>query len=115
MAGETTDISAIEQLSLCLRYYDCNEKTICDFVCFLDVLDKEYGSNPGNPGEVVVNQDSIPGQWIIFCRDAKKKIKMRLRLKNQNLLERSQPRIQGLCAVQMLWWKGNWETNCERN
>jgi hypothetical protein len=38
MADETTDISAVEQLSLCLRYYDCNKKTICeDFVCFLDV------------------------------------------------------------------------------
>ena len=61
MADETTDISVVEQLSLCLRYYDCNKKTICeDFVCFLDVLDKEYGSNPGKPGEVVVNQDTIP-------------------------------------------------------
>ncbi|CAB4035202.1 Hypothetical predicted protein, partial [Paramuricea clavata] len=58
---KTTDISAVEQLSLFLRYYDCNEKTIWeDSVCFLDVLDKEYGSNPGNPGEVVVKQDSIP-------------------------------------------------------
>ena len=88
MADETTDISAVEQLSLCLRYYDCNKKTICeDFVCFLDVLDKEYGSNPGNPGEVVVNQDTIPMTMDYFLQ--------RCEEKNQNAFEIEEPKLTG--------------------
>ncbi len=85
MADETTDISAVEQLSLCLRYYDCNKKTICeDFVCFLDVLDKEYSSNPS---EVDVNQDTIPMTMDDFLQ--------RCEEENQNAFEIEEPKLTG--------------------
>ena len=61
MADETTDITATEQLSLCLRYYNHDLKKVCEnFVCFLDVLDKEYHSDI-NP-EIVINQEPFQRQ-----------------------------------------------------
>jgi len=45
LADETTDISGVEQLSLCVRYYDCELCSVReDFIAFIDVLDKQYSS-----------------------------------------------------------------------
>jgi len=45
LADETTDISGIEQLSLCVRYYDRELNDVReDFIAFIDVLDKQYSS-----------------------------------------------------------------------
>jgi hypothetical protein len=40
-----------------LCYYDCNKKTIWEHIVCLN-MNKEYGLNPGNYGDVVVNQDN---------------------------------------------------------
>ncbi|CAB4036660.1 Hypothetical predicted protein [Paramuricea clavata] len=99
MADETTVISAVEQLSLCFSYYDCNEKTICEnFIFLLDVLDKEKGSNPGNSansGEVVVRQDSIPMTMYNFLQ--------RCEEENQNVFEIEEPKLTGKVIGKAIW------------
>ena len=45
MADETTEISSIEQLSVCFHYYDTATYQVReDFIAFLAVLDQEYAS-----------------------------------------------------------------------
>ena len=86
MADETTDITATEQLSLCLRYYDHDLKKVCeDFICFLDVLDKEYHSNT-NP-EIVINQETIPTTMTDFLQ--------RCEEENQSAFEIQEPKLTG--------------------
>ena len=70
MANDTTDITATEQLSLCLRYYDHDLKKVCeDFVCFLDVLVKKYHSNTNS--EIFINQETIPTTMTDFLQGCK--------------------------------------------
>lgn len=46
LADETTDISTVEQMSLCFRYFDEKLNDVReDFVCFEDIIDKQYADH----------------------------------------------------------------------
>ena len=84
MADETTNISSIEQLAVCFRYYDKESKAVReDFVPFLDVLEKDYGIETSQESEV--SEESIP-KTMEFLQDVRKKTKIHSNQKSQGLL-----------------------------
>ena len=88
MADETTDISSTEQLAVCFRYYDKDSKTIReDFVEFLDVLEKAYGSESETNQESEVTEQSIPNTMEEFLQ--------RCEEDNERSFETEEPRLTG--------------------
>ena len=86
MADETTDISSTEQLAVCFRYYDKDSKAIReDFVEFLDVLEKAYGSETSQESEV--REESIPNTMEEFLQSCEEN--------NQRSFEIEEPRLTG--------------------
>ena len=88
MADETTDISSTEQLAVCFHYYDKDSKTIRkDFVEFLDVLEKAYGSESETNQESEVTEQSIPNTM--------KKFLQRCEEDNERSFETEESRLTG--------------------